>query len=47
MTASRLALLGGAERKRTRIRGFAAWSPQEETRHLIEQVRDVLAEYAS
>jgi hypothetical protein len=39
-------LLGGAERKRTRVRGFAPWSPGEETLYLINQVRDGLREYA-
>jgi hypothetical protein len=45
MTAG-IDLLGGAERKRTRVRGFAPWSPREETLYLINQVRDVLREYA-
>jgi len=38
-------LLGGAERKRTRPRGFAPWSPQAATLELLNQVRAVLAEY--
>ena len=41
-----LDLLGGAKRVRTRVRGFAPWSPKEETLHLIGQVREVLREYA-
>jgi hypothetical protein len=40
-----LALLGGARRTRTRVRGFAPWNPQGTTLHLLEQVRGVLAEY--
>src|SRR5262245_1438475 len=39
-------LLGGAERKRPRVRGFVEWSPRVETLALIDQVRDVLREYA-
>src|SRR5262249_19672988 len=39
-------LLGGAQRKRPRVRGFAPWSPREETMHLINQVQAVLDEYA-
>jgi hypothetical protein len=39
-------LLGGAKRIRTRTRGFAPWSPRQETLFLIDQVRDVLREYA-
>src|SRR5262245_55171597 len=39
-------LLGGAKRVKTRVRGFAPWNPQQETLHLIEQVREVLREYA-
>jgi hypothetical protein len=39
-------LLGGAERKRTRPRGFAAWSPQAATLGLLDQVQAMLAEYA-
>jgi hypothetical protein len=38
-------LLGGAERKRIRVRGFAPWSPQAETLRLLDQVRGVLGEY--
>jgi hypothetical protein len=38
-------LLGGAERVRTRVRGFAPWSPQADTRALLEQVRAVFEEY--
>src|SRR5262245_43057447 len=46
MSAEIAYLLGGAERKRTRVRGFAPWSPQKETLHLINQVKDVLREYS-
>jgi hypothetical protein len=38
-------LLGGAQRVRTRVRGFAPWSPQGATLQLLEQVRGVLDEY--
>ena len=38
-------LLGGAERIRTRVRGFALWSPQANTLELLERVRAVLGEY--
>jgi hypothetical protein len=38
-------LLGGAQRKRIRPRGFAPWSPQGATLHLLDQVRGVLDEY--
>jgi hypothetical protein len=40
-------LLGGAARTRTRVRGFKAWSPQPDTRALLEQVRRVLTEYTA
>jgi hypothetical protein len=40
-----LDLLGGAVRKRTRVRGFAPWSPQASTLELLERVRGVLGEY--
>ena len=36
-------LLGGAQRKRIRPRGFAPWSPQGATLRLLDQVRGVLA----
>jgi hypothetical protein len=39
-------LLGGAERVRTRPRGFAPWSPQPETLALLAKVNAVLGEYA-
>ena len=39
-------LLGGAVRRRTRVRGFAEWNPQAATRVLLDQVLAVLAEYA-
>jgi hypothetical protein len=38
-------LLGGAQRVRTRPRGFAPWSPQKATLKLLDQVRGVLDEY--
>jgi hypothetical protein len=40
-----LDLLGGAVRKRTRVRGFAPWSPQASTLELLERVQGVLDEY--
>jgi hypothetical protein len=43
--AAHLDLLGGAMRTRTRVRGFAPWSPQAETLRLLDQVRAVLDEY--
>src|SRR5215471_11200795 len=39
-------LLGGAERKRARVRGFAPGTPQKETLALIARVNAVLHEYA-
>src|SRR5262245_40171934 len=39
-------LLGGAERKHTRVRGFAEWSPHRKTRALLVHVNAVLHEYA-
>ena len=39
------ALLGGARRVRTRVRGFAPWAPRGTTLELLEQVRGVLDEY--
>ena len=39
-------LLGGVERVRTRVRGFAPWSPEKATLALLDQVRGVLDEYA-
>ena len=39
------ALLGGASRVRTRVRGFAPWSPKADTLALLDQVRGVLNEY--
>jgi hypothetical protein len=38
-------LLGGATRVRTRVRGFAPWSPHGATLQLLDQVRAVLGEY--
>jgi hypothetical protein len=40
-----ISLLGGAARTRTRVRGFAPWSPHGPTLQLLEQVRAVLSEY--
>jgi hypothetical protein len=39
-------LLGGAERVRSRVRGFAPWSPRPDTLALLETIRSVLVEYA-
>lgn len=38
-------LLSGAERARTRPRGFAPWQPSEKSLKLLGQVQAVLAEY--
>jgi hypothetical protein len=38
-------LLGGVERVRTRVRGFAPWSPEKATLALLGQVQGVLDEY--
>jgi hypothetical protein len=50
MTADLAALqkiiLGGAQRVRPRVRGFAAWSPRADTLRLLDLVRAVLDEYA-
>jgi hypothetical protein len=46
MPQANLVLLGGAQRVRTRPRGFAPWSPQGPTLALLDQVRAVLVEYA-
>jgi hypothetical protein len=40
-----LKLLGGAERKKVRVRGFAPWKPQAASLELLGKVRAVLAEY--
>ena len=40
-------LLGGVQRVRTRVRGFAPWSPEKATLALLDQVRGVLDEYAA
>jgi len=45
MSADAIDLLGGAVRTRTRVRGFAPWSPQGATLQLLDQVRAVLGEY--
>ena len=39
-------LLGGTQRRCTRVRGFAPWSPREETLALLARVNAVLGEYA-
>jgi hypothetical protein len=39
-------LLGGAERRKTRARGFAPWNPQPAAQALLALVQAVLAEYA-
>ena len=44
-TDDAIRLLGGAVRIRTRVRGFALWSPHGATLQLLEQVRAVLVEY--
>jgi hypothetical protein len=41
-----LKLFGGAERVKTRPRGFAPWSPKPETLALLAKVNAVLGEYA-
>jgi hypothetical protein len=47
MTTSDISeLFGGAERVRTRPRGFAPWSPKPETLALLAKVNAVLGEYA-
>jgi hypothetical protein len=38
-------LLGGAQRIRTRVRGFAPWSPEKATLVLLDQVKGVIDEY--
>ena len=40
-------LLGGVQRVRTRVRGFAPWSPEKATLALLDQVKGVLNEYAA
>src|SRR6266487_1486294 len=45
MSADADVLLGGAQRVRTRVRGFAPWSPKADTLALLDQVRGVLDEY--
>src|SRR5215831_21094084 len=39
-------LLGGVQRVRTRVRGFAPWSPEKATLALLDQVQGILDEYA-
>ena len=39
-------LLGDVQRVRTRVRGFAPWSPEKGTLALLDQVQAVLGEYA-
>jgi hypothetical protein len=43
--ADRLTLLGGAERRKVRKRGFAPWTPKEAAQAILVQVKQVLAEY--
>ncbi len=38
--------VSGRTYTRTRARGFAPWRPQQNSRRLVEQIRDVLAEYS-
>src|SRR5262249_60314885 len=38
-------LLCGAQRVRTRVRGFAPWAPRGATAELLDQVRGVREEY--
>src|SRR5262245_8737629 len=38
-------LLGGVQRVRTRVRGFAPWAPEKATFALLNQVQGVLNEY--
>jgi hypothetical protein len=38
-------LLGGAQRGRVRVRGFADWSPRQDTLELLARVNAVLGEY--
>jgi hypothetical protein len=45
-TRQAVQLLGGVERVRTRVRGFASWSPEQATLALLDQVQGVLDEYA-
>lgn len=45
-TAAQIDLLGGAQRGRTRPRGFMEWTPDPSTRALLTQVNAVLEEYA-
>jgi hypothetical protein len=40
-------LLGGAQRGRTRPRGFVEWKPHAASLALLDQVRGVLSEYAA
>src|SRR5262249_37438362 len=44
---SNLDLLGGALRVRTRVRGFAEWSPRAESLDRVQQIKHVLMEYSS
>ena len=43
--ADTASLLGGAQRVRTRVRGFAPWTPRGDTLVLLDQVRAVFREY--
>jgi hypothetical protein len=44
---ARATKLLGVTRGRTRARGFAPWSPREETEQLLAQIKAVLQEYVS
>jgi hypothetical protein len=45
MTVDIAELFGGAQRGRTRPRGFASWSPRQDTLELLARVNAVLGEY--
>ena len=38
--------VSGRQYRRTRPRGFAAWSPKPETVRLVEQIQEILTEYS-
>src|SRR5215472_2061671 len=44
-TRQAVQLLGGVQRVRTRVRGFAPWSPEKATIALLDQVQGILDEY--
>lgn len=47
MSKQLIDLLGGAERGRTRVRGFAEWNPSADSLLLVKQINTVLAEYSA